>query len=142
MNLLIANGPNLSLVGRREPEVYGAESLTDSLEQLRSAYPKVEMDILFSNHEGELIDAIHEHGFSADGIILNPGGFTHTSVALRDAVAAVSTPVLEVHISNPLAREPFRHVSLISPVALGTISGLGIAGYRLAVDWYVHQANG
>lgn len=141
MNLLIANGPNLSLVGQREPGVYGTESLAESLEDCRSAYPDVNFHILFSNQEGDLVDALHAHGFSADGIILNPGGYTHTSVALRDAVAAIKSPVIEVHISNPQAREPFRHISLIAPVALGTISGLGIGGYRLAIDWFLRHSS-
>lgn len=141
MNLLIANGPNLSLVGQREPEVYGIQSLPETLEQLQSDFPSMNIDTLFTNHEGELIDALHAHGFSAQGIILNPGGFTHTSVALRDAVSAISTPVIEVHISNPHAREHFRHVSLISPVVQGTISGLGVSGYRLAIEWFLRRFN-
>lgn len=139
MNLLIANGPNLSLVGLREPGIYGAQPLKELLQRWQSDFPGVTFHNVFTNQEGELIDALHQYGFSADGIILNPGGFTHTSVALRDAVAAISSPVIEVHISNPHAREPFRHVSLISPVVQGSISGLGIDGYRLAMEWFVQR---
>ena len=136
MKILIANGPNLNLVGKREPGIYGNVSLEEFLTALKSLHPDSHIEILFSNHEGELIDAVHAHGFDSDGIILNPGGLTHTSVALRDAVAAIKTPVVEVHISNPEARESFRHKSLISGVCAGKISGLGLEGYRLALEFF------
>lgn len=140
MKILIANGSNLNLVGQREPSIYGDASLTDFLQSLRAEHPDCEIDVLFTNHEGELIDALHAHGFSSDGIILNPGGLTHTSVALRDAVASIRTPVVEVHISHPEARESFRHKSLVSDVCMGKISGLGVMGYRLALDYFLNRS--
>lgn len=139
MKILIANGPNLNLVGKREQNIYGEVSLDEFLKALQSRHSEVQITLLFSNHEGELIDALHAHGFNSDGIILNPGGLTHTSVALRDAVAAIKTPVVEVHISNPEARESFRHKSLISAVCQGKIAGLGLVGYELALDYFLTQ---
>lgn len=139
MNIHIINGPNLNLVGQREPNTYGEESLRDACKVWRQTFPEVTLHCHFSNQEGDLIDWLHAHGFDADGIILNPGGYTHTSVALRDAVAAISSPVIEVHISNPQSREAFRHQSLIASVAKGTISGLGLAGYELALRWFAEQ---
>lgn len=132
--ILIINGPNLNLLGRREPEVYGAASFEDYLSDLRKQFPEVLIDYYQSNIEGELIDKLHEAGFSSDGIILNAGAYTHTSVAIGDAVKAISSPVVEVHISNVYNREPFRHHSYISPGAKGVIVGLGLDGYRLAVQ--------
>lgn len=135
-SILILNGPNLNLLGEREPSVYGAASLADIIDELRSGLDaeRVELRDAQSNAEGDLIDAIHDARIWADGIVLNPGGYTHTSVALRDAIAAVDVPVVEVHLSNVHAREPFRHRSLVSAVCLGTIGGFGPVGYRLAVD--------
>lgn len=131
MKILILNGPNLNLLGIREPEIYGNEGFEAYLETLRAAFPQHEIAYLQSNHEGELIDAVQRGG--VDAIILNAGGYTHTSVALRDAVAAVQTPVVEVHISNPQAREAFRHVSLLAPVVRGTIAGFGLESYKIAI---------
>lgn len=133
--ITIINGPNLNLLGKRETSVYGSESFESFLEKLRSAYPDVDITYIQSNIEGELIDAIQQSGFSQDGIIINPGGYTHTSVALGDAIAAVSAPVIEVHISNIQAREEFRKISHISAKAKGTIAGLGLDGYALALDY-------
>lgn len=133
--ITIINGPNLNLLGKRETSVYGSESFESFLEKLRSAYSDVDITYIQSNIEGELIDAIQQSGFSQDGIIINPGGYTHTSVALGDAIAAVSAPVIEVHISNIQAREEFRKISHISAEAKGTIAGLGLDGYALALDY-------
>lgn len=135
-SILILNGPNLNLLGEREPSVYGAASLADILGELRSGLDadRVEIRDAQTNAEGGLVDAIHDARTWADGIVLNAGGYTHTSVALRDAIAAVDVPVVEVHLSNVHARERFRHRSLISAVCLGTIGGFGPVGYRLAVD--------
>lgn len=139
MKLLILNGPNLNLLGKREPSVYGFESFENYFEQLRKDFPSIELYYFQSNVEGELINKLHEVGFSFDGIIFNPGGYTHTSVSLGDAVAAISTPVIEVHISNVMAREEFRHVSFIATKAKGTISGLGLQGYRLAIEAFINS---
>ncbi len=133
MNIQIINGPNLNLLGIREPEVYGPEKFEPFFEKLKAAFPKVELDYFQSNVEGELINKLQEVGFSADAIILNAGGYTHTSVAIADAVAAISTPVIEVHVSNPVSREDFRHTSFIAPHCQGLIAGFGLDGYRLAI---------
>lgn len=133
MNILIINGPNLNLLGKREENIYGSEQFEDYYEKLKSAFPKIRFNYYQSNIEGELIDKIHEHGFSFDGIILNAGAYTHTSVAIRDAIAGVTTPVVEVHISNTLTREDFRHKSIVGPVCRGCIMGFGLESYRLAV---------
>lgn len=133
MKIAILNGPNLNLLGKREPEVYGHQTFEDYLTSLRSRYPEVDIQYYQSNVEGELINEIQRQGFEADGIIFNPGGYTHTSVALRDAVSAIPAPVIEVHISNVHAREDFRQISYISGVAKGTIAGLGLQGYELAL---------
>ena len=130
----IINGPNLNLLGRREPGVYGSRSFDDYLEELRAKYPDVQLDYFPSNHEGDLIDCIHACGFEADGIILNAGAYTHTSIALHDALRAVTAPAVEVHISNVHAREEFRHHSLISAACRGVICGFGLDSYRLAVE--------
>jgi len=134
MNIIIINGPNLNLLGKREPEIYGKVPFEDFFKKLKADFPKVKLEYFQSNDEGELISKLHEVGFTCDGIILNAGGYTHTSVAMADAIAAIKTPVIEVHISDPKRRESFRHVSLISPKCKGSISGLGLDGYRMAVE--------
>lgn len=135
MKILIINGPNLNLLGKREPEIYGNRSFEQFLEELRGIFPDIELDYFQSNYEGALLDRIHEAGFTVDGIVLNAGAFTHTSIALADAVAAVTAPVIEVHISNVHKREPFRHHSYLSPKCVGSIVGLGLDGYRLAIEY-------
>ena len=137
MKILIINGANLNLLGRRQPEIYGCESFEDYLEVLRNRYPGHTIDYYQSNIEGELVDAIQRADMQYDGIILNAGGYTHTSVVIRDAISAISKPVVEVHISQILAREEFRHISLIAPVAVGTITGFGLKSYDLAIKYYV-----
>ena len=134
MKILVLNGPNLNLLGTRERSVYGGKTLDDLRDGMESAFPGVSFSFFQSNHEGELIDRLH--AASRDGteaVIFNPGGYTHTSVALRDAVASIDPPVVEVHISNVAGREAFRHVSLIAPACAGQISGFGLQGYILAV---------
>ena len=135
--ILIINGPNLNLLGKREPTVYGYDSFEDYLKQLREKYPQCEIAYYKSNIEGELINKIHEVGFSYDGIILNAGAYTHTSIALHDAIKAVTTPVIEVHISNVHARESFRHVSMISAACKGIVIGFGLESYRLALESFI-----
>lgn len=137
--ITIINGPNLNLLGKREPGVYGNEGFDSYLEKLKQQHPTVEIDYVQSNIEGELIDAIQKAGFAADGIVINPGGYTHTSVAIGDAIAAIPAPVVEVHISNVHAREDFRKLSHVSAKAKGTICGLGLAGYSLAIDFLTEQ---
>ena len=134
MKILILNGPNLNLQGRRDTDVYGTRTFEEFLTELRGSYPEVEMDYFQSNVEGELINALHRSMGVYDGVVLNAGGYTHTSVALRDAVAAVSTPVVEVHISSILAREEFRHQSLLAAVAVGSILGFGLDSSRLGIE--------
>jgi 3-dehydroquinate dehydratase II len=137
MKLLILNGPNLNLLGTRETSIYGNQTFAAYFETLKSKYPKLELHYYQSNVEGELINKIHEVGFSFDGILFNAGGYTHTSVALRDAIAGITTPVIEVHISNVFAREEFRHTSLIAPKCKGSISGFGMDSYRLAIESFL-----
>lgn len=134
MKIEIINGPNLNLLGRREPEKYGYSSFEDFLPVLKSRYPDIIFEYFQSNIEGEIINEIQKSGFSFDGIILNAGGYTHTSVAITDAIAAVNTKILEVHITNVGAREEFRHTSLIGKNCVGSISGFGLDSYRLAVE--------
>ena len=134
MKIQIINGPNINLLGKREPGIYGARSFEDYFEELKGRYPEVEFDYYQSNVEGEMINKLHEVGFDYDGIVLNAGAYTHTSIALQDAIRAIKSPVIEVHISSILAREEFRHVSLIAPVAKGTMMGFGMESYRLAVE--------
>ena len=133
MVIHIINGPNLNLVGKREPEVYGNRSLDQYLQELIERYPQHKIDLYQSNIEGEIVDRLQQVGFDDCGIILNAGGYTHTSVAIADAVAAITAPVVEVHISNIYSREPFRHKSLLSPVCKGIIAGFGLDSYRLAL---------
>lgn len=130
----IVNGPNLNLTGRREPEVYGTTTMEQYLEGLRSRYPDVQLGYYQSNVEGELIDRIQQVGYEADGLIVNLGGYSHTSVALRDALLAVTAPIVEVHLSNIFAREDYRHHSLVTSACLGMITGLGLRGYELALQ--------
>lgn len=133
MKIQIINGPNLNLLGTREPGVYGSITFTEFLDNIRISFPDVEIDYFQSNVEGEIINKIQETGFNYDGIILNAGGYTHTSVAIRDSIKAVKTPVIEVHISNIHAREEFRHQSMISAVCMGVIAGFGLNSYKLAI---------
>ncbi len=137
MRFLILNGPNLNLLGTREPEIYGSQTFDDVLAELRAAFPDHQLDYAQSNVEGELINHLHTHGFEADGIVFNAGGYTHTSVAIGDAVKAVSAPVVEVHISQVYAREDFRHVSFIGPHCAASISGMGVYGYRAALQFLI-----
>ena len=141
MKIQIINGPNLNLLGMREPDVYGSSSFEQYLEELKNRYPNIEFAYYQSNVEGEIINKIHETGFSFDGIILNAGAYTHTSVAIHDAIKAVTTPVIEVHISNVYAREEFRHRSLIAGACKGVIAGFGLESYRLGVEaiWLISK---
>jgi len=136
MKIAIINGPNLNLLGTREPEVYGSKTFEQYFGELQQLFPAVEFSYFQSNIEGELIDQLQKVGFSYDGIIINPGGYTHTSVAIGDAIAAITTPVVEVHISNVHAREEFRKLSHVSAKAKGTVMGLGLKGYELAVRYF------
>lgn len=137
MKIAIINGPNLNMLGKREPEIYGSTSLEEAMQGLKNRFPELEFTFLQSNIEGELIDYIQQVGFDHDGIILNAGAYTHTSVGIGDAVSAVSADVIEVHISNTYAREEFRHQSFISPNAKGVILGFGIQSYALAVSSFL-----
>jgi 3-dehydroquinate dehydratase-2 len=136
MRILIINGPNLNLLGKRQPEIYGYESFDEYLIKIKTDFPEASLDYFQSNHEGELIDRIQQAEGLYEGIILNPGGYSHTSVSLADAVAAINVPVIEVHISNIYAREEFRRHSYISPYCRAVISGLGLEGYRAAVRFF------
>ena len=139
--IAIINGPNLNLLGKREPGVYGNQSFEEYFEELKAKFPSVAFHYYQSNVEGELINELQRVGFSYDGIILNPGGYTHTSVAIGDAIAAITTPVVEVHISNVHAREEFRHLSHVSAKAAGSIIGLGLKGYELGVWWLAESVS-
>lgn len=134
MKLQIINGPNINLLGKREPSIYGEESFESCLTRLKRLYPDIQLEYFQSNIEGEMINKIHEVGFSYDGIILNAGAYTHTSIALQDAIRAITTPVIEVHISNVHTREEFRHKSMISCACLGVICGFGLDSYRLGIE--------
>lgn len=134
MRIQIINGPNINLLGKREPSIYGSVSFEDYLTNLREQYPEVEISYFQSNVEGFMIDKMHEVGFDYDGIILNAGAYTHTSIALQDAIRAIKTPVIEVHISNVHTREEFRHKSMISCACMGVICGFGLDSYRLALE--------
>ena len=134
MKIQIINGPNINLLGKREPSVYGSRSFDDYLKELVERYPQVEFDYYQSNVEGEMINKMHEVGFDCDGIVLNAGAYTHTSIALQDAIRAITSPVIEVHISNVHQREEFRHKSMISCACVGVICGFGLDSYRLAVE--------
>ena len=136
MKISIINGPNLNLLGKREVDIYGGETFESFFAELKKKHPTVSIEYFQSNVEGELIDEIQRTGFDFDGIIFNPGGYTHTSVAIGDAIAAITTPVIEVHISNIFSREEFRKLSHVSGKAKGVISGLGVKGYELALDWF------
>ena len=139
LNIIIINGPNLNLLGRREPEIYGEDTFEDFLLHLKGKFVDDDVKLTYfqSNHEGQLLDKLHEVGFDYDGIVLNAGALTHTSIALADAVKAIKTPVVEVHISNVHQREAFRHHSYLSPVAEGVIVGFGLRGYELAVSYFL-----
>ncbi len=137
MKIIIANGPNLNLLGVREKSIYGSSSFASYYERMISRFPDLEFEYFQSNIEGDIINYLHKVGFSADGIVLNAGGYTHTSVAIRDAIAAITTPVVEVHISNILTRENFRHESLIGAVCKGSIMGFGLDSYRLGVESFL-----
>ncbi len=137
MKILIINGPNLNLLGRREPAIYGNLTFDEFFVSLKKKHQTIELSYFQSNIEGELIDKLHEVGFSYDGIILNAGGYTHTSIAIGDAIKGIDTPVIEVHISNVQAREEFRHVSYIGPNAKGVIAGFGLQSYELALESFL-----
>lgn len=139
MKIAIINGPNLNLLGKREPEVYGDQGFETCFTELKKEFPQVEFHYFQSNVEGELVNAIQKFGFDSDGIVLNPAAYTHTSVAIGDAIAAIKAPVVEVHISNVHAREEFRKISHVSAKVKGTITGLGLQGYSLAVQWLVNK---
>ena len=140
MKIAIINGPNLNLVGRREPQIYGHRSLDDYLRELTEGYADVQFSLFQSNHEGSLIDELQRVGFDCDGIVLNAGGYTHTSIAIADAIAAVTAPVVEVHISDIYSREPLRHVSMIKDVCVHSIVGHGLDGYCMAIEYLMKNA--
>lgn len=142
MKIQIINGPNLNLLGKRETDIYGNMSFEAFFKNLQNGFPNAELHYYQSNVEGELINKLHEVGFSFDGIILNAGAYTHTSIALHDAIGAIKTPVVEVHISNIYAREEFRHISLITSKCAGLIAGFGMEGYALALSWLVMRNQG
>ena len=137
MKLLILNGPNLNLLGTRDTSIYGAETFVSYYDKLKVKFPEIYLDFYQSNVEGELIDKLHEVGFTYDGVIFNAGGYTHTSVAIADAVEAIKIPVVEVHISNVYAREEYRHISLMAKNCKGVIAGLGLKSYDLAVESFI-----
>ena len=139
MKIAIMNGPNLNLLSRREPGIYGSQSFEEFFKQLQEKYPAVQLSYFQSNVEGELINELHRVGFEVDGVVMNPGGYTHTSVAIADAIAAITAPVIEVHISNIFAREEFRKISLVASKCKGSISGLGLKGYDLAIKYFMSE---
>lgn len=137
MKIILINGPNLNLLGVREKTIYGNQSFDEYYVKLKERFPQIEFDYFQSNVEGEIVNKLHEVGFSADGIIINAGAYTHTSVAIRDAISGINSTVIEVHISNILTRESFRHESMIGPVCKGSIMGFGLDSYRLAVESFL-----
>lgn len=137
MKILIINGPNLNLLGIREKNIYGSSSFEDYLNEIKQQYKEIEIEYFQSNHEGEIIDKLHEAGFSVDGILLNAGALTHTSIALADAISSITSPVVEVHISNVFSREAYRHQSMIAPKCKGSISGFGMNSYRLGIESFL-----
>ncbi len=139
MKLIIINGPNLNLLGKREPDIYGNQPFDNYFQKLIAKYPAINLEYFQSNSEGLLIDKLHEVGFSYDGIIINGGAYTHTSIAIADALAAIKTPAIEVHISNIHSREAFRHHSYFTKNCIGIVSGLGLKGYDLALQYFVNQ---
>lgn len=139
MDIIIINGPNLNLLGTREPEIYGGRSFEDYMAELQQKFPDIKLSYYQSNIEGEIINKLHETGFSHTGIILNAGAYTHTSIGIGDAIKAITTPVVEVHISNTFSRETFRHQSFISPVAAGVIIGFGLKSYELALQSFIYR---
>ncbi|WP_436515576.1 type II 3-dehydroquinate dehydratase [Ekhidna sp. To15] len=139
MKILILNGPNLNLLGRREPEIYGSQTFEDFFEVLKSQFAAHSLEYYQSNHEGDLLDKLHEVGFSYDGVVFNPGAYTHTSIALRDAIAGIESPVFEVHISNLAEREDFRQTSYIKDVCVGSINGMGLKGYEIALESFTNN---
>jgi 3-dehydroquinate dehydratase-2 len=139
MKLLILNGPNLNLLGKREVNIYGNQSFETYFEELKHKYSQVDLHYFQSNNEGILIEKIHEVGFDFDGIVLNAGAYTHTSIAIADAISGINAPVVEVHISNVFKRESFRHLSYLSPVCIGTISGFGLHSYDLAIEGFLKK---
>ena len=141
MKLIVINGPNLNLLGQRETSIYGTDSFESYFEKMKATFPMLSLEYKQSNVEGELINFLHEFGFYADGIILNAGGYTHTSVAIADAIAAIPSPVIEVHISNVYAREDYRHVSLMAKNCKGVIAGFGLDSYRLAIEAFLSTIN-
>lgn len=139
MKIIIINGPNLNLTGTREPEIYGRNTFSEIITKLRGDFPEVDLEYFQSNIEGELIDKLHAVGFTYEGIILNPGGYSHTSIALADAIKAISAPVIEVHLSNIAARETYRHHTFTGANCVGIISGLGVKGYKAAIEYYISE---
>lgn len=139
MNILIINGPNLNLLGKREPTIYGSQNFEAYLQELKNIFQGVNLEYFQSNHEGAIIDKLHEVGFSIDGIVMNAGAYTHTSVAIADAIKGITSPVIEVHISNIFTREAFRHHSYISPVCMGSISGFGLQSYQLGIQALINK---
>lgn len=139
MKIAIINGPNLNLLGKREPGIYGSETFEEFFEGMKARYATHQLSYFQSNVEGELINELHRVGFEVDGVIMNPGGYTHTSVAIADAVSAITAPVIEVHISNIYAREEFRKHSIVSSKCKGSVSGLGLKGYELAIKYFTES---
>ena len=139
LRIAIINGPNLNLLGKREPGIYGNKSFEEYFEKLKADHPDLILTYFQSNVEGELVNYLHQVGFDYDGVLLNAGGYTHTSVAIRDAIAAIKAPVVEIHISNVFAREDFRHISMIAPKCAGSIVGLGLQGYELGLLYFLKK---